>query len=483
MADNDIMKGPENTGKNQKLFTARQIRYAVFTALVLLCLLGIAAVFVLRVYFMTENACYDDLAVETEDAITDLEANLRSDRMMLRVIAGYIGNSEDVDSIEVGGYLTNYDFNNLITQVGILLPDDAVMLSRGYNNSLNGVISFETESKLGEHISGSIMPGTNTRVVRNYVPIRRGGICEGMLFSTANSSNIAKAWLPNVYDKKGECYVVDRRSGEIIINTTSDGLENINDIPFRQTNNDYTKDVAVSDILEGRKGYSVFRSEAANEDLYMCYLPFIIEDWEMVVFVPESAVFSAVEPVRSGMYKLVAATIIIILIYFIWLVREIRASISEAEHKANIDVLTGLPNRNRFEAYLKKLENSKDRVICLYIDANGLHELNNTKGHYAGDQMLRFIADSLKVEFGGEHIYRIGGDEFIVFLPDNAENTVDEALKNFIEALQRNDYHAAVGKCISNKGMSVEEIIKNAEKEMYEAKQKYYEKIGKVMRI
>lgn len=100
MADNDIMKGPENTGKNQKLFTARQIRYAVFTALVLLCLLGIAAVFVLRVYFMTENACYDDLAVETEDAITDLEANLRSDRMMLRVIAGYIGNSEDVDSIE-----------------------------------------------------------------------------------------------------------------------------------------------------------------------------------------------------------------------------------------------------------------------------------------------------------------------------------------------------------------------------------------------
>jgi diguanylate cyclase (GGDEF)-like protein len=215
----------------------------------------------------------------------------------------------------------------------------------------------------------------------------------------------------------------------------------------------------------------------------MCYLPFGIEDWEMVVFVPESAVFSAVDPVRKGIYLLLIAGALDILLYAVWLVREIRRSIAETEHRANIDVLTGLQNRNRYEAYLKELDSKKEKTTCLYIDANGLHELNNSKGHYAGDQMLRFIADSLKVQFGADHTYRIGGDEFVVFNAGKTEEEMNECLRSFNEALQRNDYHAAVGTCVYGFGMSVDQLIRNAEKEMYAAKQRYYESIGKVMRV
>lgn len=63
----------------------------------------------------------------------------------------------------------------------------------------------------------------------------------------------------------------------------------------------------------------------------------------------------------------------------------------------------------------KLLQVRKKRLACIYIDANGLHEINNARGHLAGDQMLRFIADTLKVSFGEEALYRIGGDEFVVF--------------------------------------------------------------------
>ena len=104
---------------------------------------------------------------------------------------------------------------------------------------------------------------------------------------------------------------------------------------------------------------------------------------------------------------MILMSVIAIIIYAIWLIREVRASINDTEKKANIDVLTGLPNRNRYEAYLKSLNGSSERLMCLFIDVNGLHELNNTKGHFAGDQMLRFIADTLKVLFSSEHIYRI----------------------------------------------------------------------------
>lgn len=475
----------ENAKENRKGFhIPRHWHYVIATAIILLSLLGFSAAFVLKVYFSTESSCYDELFTETDDAISGLEANIRSDRTMLRVIAGMIGNADDIDSIEVSGYLTNYDYNNLITQIGILLPDDEQMISKGRRSSLKGTLSFSKESIQGEHITSSAAYGSNSNsnTIRNFVPIRKDGICTALLFSSASSSNIAKAWLPCIYEKKGFCYVVDRRTGEIIINTSSDQIKDIHDISFKQTNSSYTKDGTISNILEGKKGYSVFSSSISSEKLYMCYLPFGIEDWEMVVFVPESAVFSEVSPINNAVYKMILMSVIAIIIYAIWLIREVRASINDTEKKANIDVLTGLPNRNRYEAYLKSLNGSSERLMCLFIDVNGLHELNNTKGHFAGDQMLRFIADTLKVLFSSEHIYRIGGDEFVVFQSGKTEKEIKECLGSFNDSLARNDYHAAVGKCVYEENMSVNQLIVNAEKEMYESKKKYYDEIGKEMR-
>ena len=299
------MTGSDNQMEEKKsLFKQRPLRYAIATTLALLSILSISVAFVVRIYFTTETSCYEDLQVETENAINDLETNFRNDRIMLRVIAGMIGNAGDVDSIEVGGFLTNYDYNSLITQIGILLPEDKLITSKGYRSNYDSELSFKAESVKGEHLSSSksSRSDSNTNVIRNYVPIRQDGICTGMLFSSANSSSVSKAWLPNVYDNSGYCYVVDRKTGEVIINTASDGITDINDISFKQTNNDYTKSDTINNILNGKKGYSVFKSKSYSEKLYMCYLPFGIEDWEMVVFVPESAVFSEVAPVRRGIY-------------------------------------------------------------------------------------------------------------------------------------------------------------------------------------
>ena len=69
--------------------------------------------------------------------------------------------------------------------------------------------------------------------------------------------------------------------------------------------------------------------------------------------------------------------------------------------------------------YGELLHKSEQRTIspaiCVYIDANGLHELNNERGHEAGDLMLRFVADSLMEQFPKGSLYRVGGDEFVVF--------------------------------------------------------------------
>ncbi len=59
------------------------------------------------------------------------------------------------------------------------------------------------------------------------------------------------------------------------------------------------------------------------------------------------------------------------------------------EKMATTDLLTNLKNRNAYEQILSQY-NSKlpDSLSCIYADANGLHELNNSQGHAAGDRML-----------------------------------------------------------------------------------------------
>ena len=91
-----------------------------------------------------------------------------------------------------------------------------------------------------------------------------------------------------------------------------------------------------------------------------------------------------------------------------------------------MDALTGVRNRNFYQMELAEHTYEKrNSACCIYLDANGLHELNNHLGHKAGDEMLICIGTSLVELFGCEDVYRIGGDEFIVFCIDTPEEVVN----------------------------------------------------------
>ena len=143
------------------------------------------------------------------------------------------------------------------------------------------------------------------------------------------------------------------------------------------------------------------------------------------------------------------------------------------------DLLSGLYNRNRYEmdlAGFKKME--LRRFACIYIDVNGLHELNNHKGHDAGDKMLRTVAEQIRAELGVKNAYRIGGDEFLVFVADISEDMVNRLGNDIAENLEKEKIHVSIGIQWSEKVISLDELIKAAEKKMYAAKKQYYEKEG-----
>ena len=150
--------------------------------------------------------------------------------------------------------------------------------------------------------------------------------------------------------------------------------------------------------------------------------------------------------------------------------------LSKTTLAATTDSLTGAMNRVAYKKDINKFDFEKpEDFCCVYIDVNELHIRNNKYGHAAGDEMLIFIANTLKEIFYGNYIYRMGGDEFLVF----AENTSQEEIKNNIAALMDSlkikGYNVAIGTSFRSRNTDCEEMVREAEIRMYEAKAQYYQ--------
>lgn len=141
-----------------------------------------------------------------------------------------------------------------------------------------------------------------------------------------------------------------------------------------------------------------------------------------------------------------------------------------------VDSLTGLLNRNSYENNLSTYsEDCKFSIACIYADVNGLHELNNRLGHEAGDKMLKSVAEVFKEQFGTESTFRIGGDEFLVFIKDIELPEVENQVSKMKEAIIQQGYHISIGVSIMSASDNISDLVKTAEQRMYEDKRRFYE--------
>lgn len=150
--------------------------------------------------------------------------------------------------------------------------------------------------------------------------------------------------------------------------------------------------------------------------------------------------------------------------------------LNKTEIAATTDSLTGVSNRVTYKKDLLVFDEMKpEKFSCIYIDVNELHLRNNKYGHAAGDEMLLYIANTLKEVFFGHHIYRMGGDEFLVFAKNSEQGVMKKKIETLIEQLKTMDYHVAIGMSYRTQNSNTEEMVKEAEIRMYEAKAQYYQ--------
>lgn len=143
---------------------------------------------------------------------------------------------------------------------------------------------------------------------------------------------------------------------------------------------------------------------------------------------------------------------------------------------AENDQLTGLKNRNSYELRLSS-ESILDAssLFCIYVDVNGLHELNNTEGHAAGDKMLIFVARTMQNLFGKANTYRVGGDEYVAIGTNLDQAEVDSRIQLLRQKVDEAGYHIAVGLSYQHKAeTALSAVVSAAEKEMYLDKEKFY---------
>lgn len=150
--------------------------------------------------------------------------------------------------------------------------------------------------------------------------------------------------------------------------------------------------------------------------------------------------------------------------------------LNHTEHVATTDALTGASNRVAYNKDIVAFDQEKPADFsCIYVDVNELHIRNNKYGHAAGDEMLLYIANTLKEVFYGHRIYRMGGDEYLVFVQGVDMETVRHRIAAFREQLKPRDYHVAVGMSYRSQNTGCDEMVREAEIRMYEEKARYYQ--------
>ncbi len=150
--------------------------------------------------------------------------------------------------------------------------------------------------------------------------------------------------------------------------------------------------------------------------------------------------------------------------------------LNKTELAATTDSLTGALNRVAYKKDILVFDEEKpEDFSCIYIDVNELHIRNNKYGHAAGDEMLIYIANSLKEVFYGQYIYRMGGDEFLVFAENSSQDDIKKGIDMLTKQLESMDYHVAIGVSYRAQNTNTEEMVREAEIRMYEAKAQYYQ--------
>ena len=616
--------------KKRKISKFIAVTMAIFVVLY-------AVVFSTSLYVQkaAEQQCYDILRKTAENLGKEIKNNTYNNQEQLEIIADVIASRGNADSDQTKHILKSYMTRGEISHLEVLLPDNRVITCDGNYVDASGTLSYAEEVEKGEYVSTNATVDISCgdkKVLKSAVPILQEGETIGILYGITEVNSLPLYYVADSYGENASIYLIDGDSGDFIMDTWHLSLGNIADWSKHKVKGQKTSEID-TDIKSGKSGYLAGYSERVKENMYLYYTPVGINNWSVMLSIPESTVMKIARQIEHAMYGMAIITVAILVAYFVWLLALRKKDIERVEYmlevekslfdahkhtesientlgtvadymKAEtafftkvkngiidevycwsnkddfdinaaenrhvkvvipgfngdgtsmkfgkklynlrdcglpydyyidsyivtsvydvkkrfvgvlgvvnmdkvwknadyienvagtfslavnnissykslremgiIDSLTGLLNRNCFEQTIENLDKNEYRnVACVYIDANGLHNINNRFGHEAGDNMLKAVAQALQSKFGSDKTYRIGGDEFVAFTFGDSEKQIEENIESIKNDIEKQGYSISYGVSFSEVSTNAERFIKQAERNMLDNKYSYYHK-------
>lgn len=354
--------------------------------------------------------------------------------------------------------------------------------------------AFEGETA----VYGPYFNEENEYVVCYSAPVMQGGEIVGVLSVEKDGYRFCKL-IENIrFVNSGESYIINAEGTDIAV-SDQNHIEWV-DIQYNARELlEEQRDEETKSILEleqnGLDGKSGIGTYYWHDGLcYLAYEPIQSVGWVLLVGIREEEIASLTQSVffasiSEGPVLGICLFLVIVLTALIiyWIISSMKKN-DEINEKlrviANYDALTGLMNRNSYHTALDRLsEGKKCSFACIYIDVNGLHELNNHLGHQAGDQMLKAVADALRHMFPKEEIYRIGGDEFVVLCRGQSGKEIYHIIEQVRKSLRDQNYEISVGISWQEDNENAIIAVNEAETLMQKDKKRYYQENGNERRM
>ena len=244
---------------------------------------------------------------------------------------------------------------------------------------------------------------------------------------------------------------------------------------------------------EGTEGNLSLTLDSAQETLY--YVPIQGTGWELAVLIRESVIQDQIRDISEKnleasrnliVFTLVSASIFAAVLVF--QIRKFSKARLEAEKEtsrsfrdmANTDSMTGVRNKHAYTEYAAAINGQiasgeLKKLAVVVCDINGLKYVNDTRGHEAGDQLIKDACALICEQFTHGAVYRIGGDEFAVILQGKGYDTMHEVIAETNRRVEENIHTNAVVVSIGYAVLTQEDrqlgdIFERADQMMYERK-------------
>lgn len=259
---------------------------------------------------------------------------------------------------------------------------------------------------------------------------------------------------------------------EYVIEGITPQIENLQEVP---------SDAVAHWVKCFERGEAYYISDLEQEREYATYEILGDQDIQSLIVVPlgkkgEVTGFVGVDNPRQHYND---ATLLSSIQYFITNSLAAQKQQEKLEYMSYRDELSGLYNRNK---YIQILNSHRGHVLPMcgvaFIDLNGLKQVNDQKGHEAGDEFICDVAEIIKEAFP-KRAYRIGGDEFAVIIWKIDQEEFERKMSVLQEAMKQHEVSVSLGYLWKENCEDLEELLKEADQCMYEAKKRYYKRFDR----